>query len=249
VAILIVRAACNHISAEKNGMNKALDAAIIRRLRGLLRLAECNAEAETANADPWQYAVSIDVLRNEEGLTNMDLRWLVNEGLADCCVETTRSHAKRRTFRQTGAIKFTLSACFVPSVTGMCLAQRAFCVFDAASVGDSKPNWDPLTGDWTLDSVLVKHLSERATKQRRFLDACEAGEWCNPMPNPFADLPPIKRSHHLRQLLDHLHHGQQEAQIRFSSFEKGRYFRWTIVKGRLTIPLRPSSRNGQLGRH
>lgn len=209
---------------------KEFDAALVRRLRGLLRLAEHAVEADAAKTDPWQHAVPIDVLRNHTGLTDADLRWLIAEGLASQRIEVTAPRAKKRAFRRTGALNSAARACFVASRAGLRVAQRLCDVADAdASPSGLKPEWNPATGDWTFNGALVKHLHENARTQREVLKQCEQQGWAEVIDSPFAQMTPKRRSHYLGQVLNHLNSSQKEAHIHFSAINKGRQFRWIVV--------------------
>jgi hypothetical protein len=212
-------------------MSYTFDIAASRRLRALLRLAEARSEAESAKGDTWQYAVAIDVLRHHVGVNNLDLRRLVNERLIEHRSETTGASEPRRTFRRGGAVQFSTAACFIISPQGARFVQRVFESLRAADAieCDIKPRWDAATGDWTFRGALVKHLRSAASAQRDLLDWCQKQEWCNPIANPWAEMPPRERSRYLCRLLDSLNSRQREAHIHFSSIEKSRSFRWAAI--------------------
>ncbi|HET6880343.1 MAG TPA: hypothetical protein VFI31_09320 [Pirellulales bacterium] len=211
-------------------MKRGLDVGLVRRLRGVLRLAEAAAEAEASEVDHWQYAVPVDVLRRQAGLTDADLRWLVNEGFAEHRVETTRPSAKKRSFRSSGLFSAAARVGCVLSPAGARLATKICDVISArGSAGFLKPEWDPATGDWTWDRALVKRLPVNADAQRKILDQCHKVEWAEEIESPFADMPPKRRSRHLSRVLNHLNNGQRDARIHFSAVKKGRCFRWQII--------------------
>jgi hypothetical protein len=207
---------------------RAFDAALLRRLRGLLRLGEAAVEAREAEADTWQFAVPIDVLNKHSSLTNGDVQWLVNEGLIEHRTETTRAGAKKRTFRQDGAIHTSARVCFVTTEVGLRLARDMCEVLHSRDSGAClTPHWDAATRHLRFRGGLVKSLPITATTQGALLEACERARWVNPIPNPWAEMPPGKRSRHLRRALDHLNSNQQEVPIHFSSRDKARTFFWS----------------------
>ncbi|HVA49396.1 MAG TPA: hypothetical protein VNH11_23725 [Pirellulales bacterium] len=170
-------------------------------------------------------------MHNHDGLTNADLRLMINEGLVEHRVEITRNGARKRTFRRAGAMNPAARTCFVLSAAGLRYALRVCNLLQRPTDGaEQKPHWDAASRDLTLGGMLVKHLPEIAETQQAIVDACVAAEWKNPIDNPFADMPPSERSHYLRRLLDHLNHGQKDARIHFSSAAKGRQFRWSFPK-------------------
>jgi hypothetical protein len=89
----------------------------------LLRDAwEC---ARDGGVDPWQFAVEIEVLRLA-GLTNTDLRWLVNRGLLEHRSEQTRPGDRTRRFRRSTPRSLALSQrdCFILAEAGYQLASK-----------------------------------------------------------------------------------------------------------------------------
>jgi hypothetical protein len=209
---------------------RPFSAAVLRRLRALLHLGEAAAEAREAEADTWQFAVSIDVLGNQSGLTTSDVQWLVNEGLAEHRTETTRARAKKRTFRPDNAIHTSARVCFVTTQAGLRLAHEMCDMLHSRDSGACvTPHWDAATRQFRFRGRLIKLLPTAATTQGALLDACERARWVNPIPNPWAEMPPGKRSRHLRRALDHLNSNHQEMQIHFSSRDKARTFLWSEV--------------------
>lgn len=204
-------------------MKDSLDVPLLRRLRAVSRLAESAADATAAPADLWQYAVPIDVLRNHGGLTNGDLRSLVVAGLVEHRVETTRDRSRKRTFRRNGAMNPATRTCFILSAAGLRQARRICALLKAAPNGsDEKPRWDAASGNLIFGAMLAMHVPERAKARREIFAAAEAAGWNNPINSPFADMPPARRSHYLRRLLDQLNHDQ--SCLHFSSANKGRQF-------------------------
>jgi hypothetical protein len=211
-------------------MNEKLDAALLRRMTGLLSLAQASLETATASSDALQFAVEINVLRNGQGLTNEDLRWLVLERLAEQWRETTRAGSRKRTFCKSPALKLASSTCFVVSPKGMSLVRRIYQVgHDRSGASELKPHWNPRTGDWTFDGRLIKHLRDDADAQRKVLDQCQTENWADDITNPFADLPTKERGHYLGQTLFHLNSNQREAQIKISACKKSRCIRWRFL--------------------
>jgi hypothetical protein len=158
------------------------------------------------------------------------VQWLANEGLAEHRAETTRAGAKKRTFRQDGAVRISAHVCFVITQAGL---RVALTMCEALHSRDSgaclTPRWDPATRQLTYRGRLVKPLAPAATTQGALLEACEQARWVNPIPNPWAEMPPGKRSRHLRRALNHLNSNHQETHIHFSSRDKARIFLWSEV--------------------
>lgn len=215
-------------------MNEKPVVSTIRRTRGLLRLLEAHAEAESASSDPWQLAVPIEILRNHEGLTLADIRWLISAGLCEYALETTR-RGPRRSYRRGGSLAACGRACFVLTAQGLVAAQNACSPLERdarlfSGIATPKPVWQASTGNLVLDSRLVKHLAENATAQRAVLDAFQNADWTNPVANPFEEMPPTERSRYLRRLIDELNQHHRERKMHFASLGKATQIRWSIVE-------------------
>lgn len=218
----------------RDSFDNPADIVYYRRLRGLLRLAQSNVEAKVMQTDKWQYAVPIVVLRDHSGLTNADLRWLVQETFAEHRLETTTAGARRRTFRNAGILRPSARVCLVASDAGMRLARQLCEIvgdFGAAPLA-VKPHWDRRSGLLTLNGALVKRLPARADAQRKVLDRCDESHWVEDIQSPFTDIAPLERSHYLCRVLDHLNNGQKDARIHFSARDKGTRLTWAPLPRR-----------------
>lgn len=207
-------------------MKNVSDSALFRRLRALLRLAEAAAEADAAGVDRWRYAVTLDEMHNHAVLT-ADVHWLIGERLAERRIETTRAGANKRTFRRTAATNGAKLA-VVLTDAGLRISQR---VVEAATQTSTAraavPQWDPETGNLTLKGDLVKHAVASAVAQRTILQACQEQGWSRLIENPYAEMPPRRRSRFLSRLLSELNGHQQDCRVHFySARDKGLHFRW-----------------------
>lgn len=90
---------------------------------GLALLWQAYAYARDAGADPWDFAVEIDVLYEAE-LTISDLRWLVAKGYAEHGQETTFYGDPHRSFRKSTGLTFVRTTCFVLTPKGAEFADR-----------------------------------------------------------------------------------------------------------------------------
>ena len=210
-------------------MTQAFDAALMRRLRALLLIAEAALEADVSGVDAWQYAMPTDALLSHSGMTQSDLQWLINARLVECLTETTKRTGEKRSFRPCRSYHGA-GTCFVLSAPGLRLSrQMHMLIATSASPTDLKPEWNAATGAWTLAGLFVKRLPTSATAQRRVLDRCQEKEWAAIVDSPFADMPASRRSHYLGQVLHHLNKGQIDAHIHCSSLDKGRKVRWAVI--------------------
>src|SRR5688572_16312653 len=87
-------------------------AASLKLRAGLGLLLEAHCCAGDLRRDPWQYGVEIDALQ-AAGLTNSQLRRLLDQGYLRQARETTRCRSGRRTFREAGNLGLGPQSCFV----------------------------------------------------------------------------------------------------------------------------------------
>lgn len=100
---------------------------------GLAQLLDAHRHAETTAGDPWQFAVSVDCLRNE-GLSDNELRVLILTAIVDHRIEKTESWDRSRSFELANKVGLFDRSCFVLTETGLHLARRtAGCAADRAT--------------------------------------------------------------------------------------------------------------------
>jgi hypothetical protein len=85
---------------------------------GLALLWKASLYATDAGADPWDFALEIDLLY-ETGLTISDLRWLVAKGLARHGQETSFYGDPHRTFRLSEGLNFVAASCLILTPHGV----------------------------------------------------------------------------------------------------------------------------------
>jgi hypothetical protein len=85
--------------------------------RGLFQLWRGYCYAQHAHASPWEFAVSLAQLR-EDNLTEVDFRWLVVCGMAEHAVELTLPGDGQRKFRLLSNTAFPVDSCFVLTQRG-----------------------------------------------------------------------------------------------------------------------------------
>ncbi|MGH7139081.1 MAG: hypothetical protein ACREHD_25320 [Pirellulales bacterium] len=143
----------------------------------------------------------------------------------------------------------TARTCFVLSAGGLRQAGQICTFLKVAKNGsDADPDWDAASGNLTFGGTLVMHVPERAAARRNIFAAAEAGRWKNPTDNPFADMPPARRSRYLRRLLDQLNHHQSRLHFSSALFgEQGATI--PLAKGRAVVasPERPSGCGAKWG--
>jgi len=212
---------------------------------------------EQASWDPWGSAVSLGVLRDDYCLTDAEIRWLADRGLVEARLETTRrgrrgakrskapsrDRGARRTFRKAAVLTFAPSTCLILTQAGIELCAQlqndftkgklrsATVVVDGKAKTEpaEKPDWRAAEGKWTVSEALVKDIAPQAHTQRAFLDAAQDVDWEQPVPNPYAHMPPRERELYLRRELSLLNKRQGPRRVHLRSRDKGRSFTWKII--------------------
>ena len=115
-----------------NGPSKGTVGGATPGVRAALRLLAAAYPPGGSGDDPWQNAVALAELRRA-GVTRVDVRRLVRDGLAECKIEVTKPRSRRRQFKpwdnRTGAIPD--ASCFVLTERGVPVAR--------AAAGDGRP--------------------------------------------------------------------------------------------------------------
>ncbi|MDR3636580.1 MAG: hypothetical protein P4L84_22450 [Isosphaeraceae bacterium] len=109
--------------AEEHGRYQVASEPFARLWEGLSRLLEAREQADQAAADPWQFAVPAQGLR-DEGLGNSELRILILTAIVSHRIETTGPRDDRRFFRYAAELEVVDRSCFVLTVEGLTLARH-----------------------------------------------------------------------------------------------------------------------------
>ncbi|HVC94011.1 MAG TPA: hypothetical protein VND64_09990 [Pirellulales bacterium] len=199
-----------------------------RRCRGVLRLAENHAEALAIGSDPWDFAVSTEVLRISGGLTHADLHWLVREGLVEHAVETTAARRRKRVFRHGGRLRLAGRVCFAISETGLAMARR-LCA--QATRAEEKPEWNETEGELRFMNRNVLYV-ERGDVERAIVQRFHDLDWPS-LIDDAATLSAGDHAHRRTNAVSRLNTRQVPLQLRFFSvagFDKIGWFRVAPVE-------------------
>jgi hypothetical protein len=228
---------------------------------GLVLLRDAWDCAHDNELDPWQFAVEIDALR-AAGLTNTDLRWLINRGLLEHRCEQTRPGDRSRRFGKAspGSLVLAKRDCCILTEAGYQFASAppagrggdeptdpASPVAPPDRVGlpepDSHvPSWDARLHELRLGHRLVKRFSRPAPAQEAILSAFEEEDWPpaidDPLPAQY-NQDPKRRLHYT---IRNLNRGQKPLCIRFFINGNGETIRWELVSVRRSDKNRSARR-------
>jgi hypothetical protein len=205
-------------------------------------LLEAFDYAHELDADPWEFAVEIAVLR-EVKVTSSDLRWLAGRELIEHGVEVTVGDQARRSFQHPGRLRLSRKTCFVLTENGAALA-RQFARRDAARDGVASPaaggapslsvaappvlpvpRWDRDRTELRVGGFVVKRFKIPALHQESILAAFEELHWPPRIDDPLRD-GEEQAEGRLQQVVDDLNRQQKTRLIQFAREANGRGVRW-----------------------
>ncbi len=218
----------------------------------IAELAVAHDYARDAGCDPWQFAVEISRLA-DLGLTNSDLRWLVEKGYATHAREITEPGDPTRKFVAGSNTAFARDARFLLTDAGLYLAggNRAMPMLlriadhaspmETASAG--MPHWDSNDGTLHFCGHVVKRIRRPSPNQATVLTAFEEEGWPDQIDDP---LPPTVRIDSKRRLHDTIKWLNRHHEIRvlcFTGDGTGEGVRWrSLIKAARAISADQSKR-------
>jgi hypothetical protein len=177
--------------------------------------------------DLWQFAVERERL-HALGLSNADLRWLMNRGYVKHACETTQLESRCRTFRPCASLALYLRSAFVLDQPGVELARsllldllpEAKAPAWSASVQDKTvitelPLYDEDQHALWFAGQLVKHFRHPAPHQEAVCRAFAQTNWSRCIANPLAGPGHKNRKRCLRETIKHLNENQLCALLWF----------------------------------
>ena len=206
--------------------------------------------AEDTNCSPWDFAVEVSRLR-DLGLSNSELRWLVQKGFVEHAREITVPGEDGRQFQPTGNLTFTKRTCFVLTEAGVAHANLShgqlafFCkaVRDSAGCGvqatpagplvangrtprPGKPHWDVDTRELRIAGKLVKRFKWPAVNQETVLAVFQEEDWPHHIDDPLPPQPEQDPKGRLSDTIKCLNRKQQHALIHFRGDGTGEGVIW-----------------------
>jgi hypothetical protein len=194
-------------------------------------LLEAYACARDLGCDLWEFAVEIDMLR-EQSVTNNQLRWLLRKGYIVQAVERPKSHAPQRSFRHVTSPRLEERACFIITASGLAFAgaeQLQQLGANGAPSLASQPVWDGGLRELRLGEVVVKRFKQPAGNQELILGAFQEEGWPARIDDP---LPPAKGQDGKRRLhstISNLNRRQENSLIHFHGGGNGKSVCWRLL--------------------
>lgn len=153
--------------------------------------------AEMTNGDRWEYAVEIHVLRRF-GLSNNDLRLLVQRQFVEHAREVTTFRSKARRFRPSSKLAFAKRTCFVLTPLGIAKAcSQKHVDSDPAPVEvfpldqpyrsqklRGLPVWNGVRRELFYDGQIIRQFKRRAVNQELILAAFQEENWPRRIDDP-----------------------------------------------------------------
>jgi hypothetical protein len=181
----------------------------------LLEAYHCAAELD---CDPWQFAVEIDVLR-AGGLTNSELRWLLQSGYADHAQERDDFCHRTRRFRRIPNLSLPARTCVVLTPEGVGFVGASPGGEGAGGDGaPGRPVWDRARRELRVGQVVVKRFKQPAGNQELVLQAFEEEGWPPRIDDP---LPPVSNQDGKRRLQSTIWNLNRSREARLIRFEGG----------------------------
>jgi hypothetical protein len=200
--------------------------------------------ARGSGIDPWQFAVSIERLR-QAGLSDTHLSWLLCNGHLQHAREFTPPCDDERTFRPAGRLNFGKRSCFVLTDAGVRFA-RPICQKHHASSDPSaerpvlvspspdgsilrSPLWDRERRRLTLNGEVLMELSTRARNQLQILDTFHEEAWPPQIDDPLPGASGVDAKRRLRGAIEKLNGNVRIPRIRFSGDGSGESICWKLT--------------------
>jgi hypothetical protein len=176
--------------------------------------------------DPWEFAVGLPMLVTV-GLSVMDVRQLLADGLAECRPELTPSDSGQRSFDAVADRPLTGRSCFVLTPAGerYLLSRNGH-----SAVGEATdrmiPRWDRETRQLWFAGRLVKVYCRPAESQETILMAFEEDGWPARIDDPLPRVPGVHSIDRLHEAVRRLNRSQLSRLLLFRRDGSGTGITW-----------------------
>jgi hypothetical protein len=189
----------------------------------------------------WDFAVPIDLLRSTTA-SDRELRWLVNERLADFCNDIPSDDGRRKSTPFVNRTRFGEHACFVITKTGMKLAGELWGRFDngqdpaqnspmARGIQPGSlwlPRWDSEQRSLFVATTLLKQYRQPSPDQERILCVFEEEGWPYRIDDPLSLTPGRNPKRHLHQTIANLNRYHRRRIVHFHGDGTGQGICWRL---------------------
>ncbi len=223
------------------------------RQLALIHLLEAYDAAAEIGRDPQAYACQLDQLL-AQGIHDTTLRWLLDQGLAQHLLETTRAAHHRRHFRPALNPHFSRASCFALTPAGLTLARQVLEMShglpghevsgaDAAGLTHrAGPEPVPLSPHWDADRRtlffgphIIKHFKQPSQVQQLILTAFEEEHWPPRIDDPLPPADEIDPKKRLSDAVFRLNKHQKNRLLVFTADGTGSGVQWRESSGRATV--------------
>lgn len=209
-----------------------------RFCQALDELLKGSRYAEITSGNSWDYAVEIHVLR-QFGLSDNDLRLLVQKRFVEHAREVTTERTHGRSFKPASELAFAKRTCFVLTALGIAKAHyRSWQFVEHGAVMTrtnslpatlSVPAWDATRRVLSYGDHIVKRFARPAANQGLVLSAFEEENWPLRIDDPLAPHPTQDVKRRLCDTIKCLNQGQLHARLRFRGDGSGEGILWEPV--------------------
>jgi hypothetical protein len=221
---------------------------------GLEILALAARYASSGQDNRLDFAVALQCLK-EEGLHELDVRWLLTQAYVDHFIEITLPGDSSRSFRLGGAA-IVPASCFVLTEAGHKFAGRALleCGGQRNASGPAEmdgpaesrprdrdsPSWDCDRQELWFCGVLVKRFRIPSPNQVAILSAFQEEGWPSRIDDPLPPKPEQDPKRRLHDTIRNLNRSHRHAILRFVGDGSGQGVLWESLPSRKTMSVRQS---------
>ncbi|MDH3717264.1 MAG: hypothetical protein OES79_03995 [Planctomycetota bacterium] len=216
-----------------------------RVFRSLRCLLEAHRYANDLGSDDWEFAIQMTALR-AEGLTEMDVRWMVQADLVDFAYEVSLPGEPKRQFRRTENLVYSETLCLILSRTGIedvtawlrsqplpgpCSDPEVVRLGVAAQPPTIHriPHWDRDRQELRVGEVVVKRFKAPAANQETILAVFDEEGWPPRIDDPLSPCPDLEPKRRLHDTINSLNRNQKTRLLRFFGDGSGTGIRWEFV--------------------
>lgn len=207
----------------------------LARQQTFVRLLEAYETAIEVGNDPSAFACQLPSLFGS-GVSDTVLRWLVAQGYARHCIETTRKDDPFRTFQFANNQRFTESSCFFLTSAGVELARRitpwnGMRLDTAHPLSPSHlPHYDADRRMLTVEGLIVKQFRAPAENQELILKAFQEENWPPILTDPLPGKKAMDAKRRLNNAIRHLNSRQHNRLLRFQGDGTGTGILWQRLR-------------------
>lgn len=199
---------------------------------GVNELLKAYRYAVDSSVCAWQFALPDNALR-QCGMSESDLRWLLQKSYAECRLEITRPGDEERVFAVDASHSHLMQGCFVLTDLGFrslqSIATECSCNGADKQVQSPSrvlPHWDAVRHELRFSGVLIKRFRTPAPNQEKILEAFQEENWTPRIDDPLAPIADQNPKQRLHDTIRSLNRAQQSPLLRFAGDGTGEGVLW-----------------------